>query len=155
MNPNQDRTQSRRIPTSQEQEDQQRQEPLESTAFEQRFNFDLEEKLNDYGSLNEYYEQMESMEQVLVQDFERHENAELQQFRHDHCQQLTDIEIFEQEEEMNEKQHDHEMQAQLEQLEQLEESKQILYYEWMQHSESLKKKVTLLEIEFIETSTFP
>jgi hypothetical protein len=124
MNPNQDRTQSRRIPSAQER--------LESSAVEQRFNFDLEEKLNDYGSLNEYYEQMESMEQILVQDVERHENAELEQFHHGHRQPLTDIEVFEREEELNEKQHDYEMQAQLErlgQLEQLEESKQILNYE--------------------------
>ena len=72
---------------------------------------------------------------------------------------LTDIELFDDEEEINEKQRCHEMQDQLEQIEQedlemqaqleqleqeqqLAESKQILYYEWIQDSELFNRQVS-------------
>ena len=131
---------------AQQREEQRRQERLRYMALEQRFNKDLDEKLQDYERLDKYCKDMEPIEQKQVQDYERTQQLELEQHNEDdddYRKQLKEIELLEHEDEIIEKEQYHTIQIRLEQLEleqQSEQAKQELYYEWIQRSEEQRNE---------------
>ena len=94
-------------------------------------------------------QKLESMEQKQLTDIELFDDEE-EINEKQRCHEMQDqLEHIEQEEaEMNEKRNEREIQVQLEQLErsqreqQLAESNQILYYEWIQDSDLFNKQVS-------------